>query len=90
MPSHTLLVTERVFRVLQGFSPAERREVNRLLGLIQADPWVDNAHKIIFPMPPAVMTAYVARDFWIVYHLSGNLITVYNVKHAAAFEPLPS
>lgn len=84
MPNFSLQVTANVLPFLRGLGPDDRREIRRLLGIIQADPYVDNRAKIVLPRPPAVFTVYVSPRFWIVYRLVGNsLITVYNVGWAS-------
>ncbi len=65
------------------FSPQEQREVRRLLEVIRIDPSIDNVHKIVFPMPPAVFTAYVTSQFWIVYHVMGTAIRVTSIWRIA-------
>lgn len=74
--------------MLRGFSPEERREVRRQLGLIQLDPLVDGVHKILFA-PHAVYTTYVTRQFWIYYFVEGGTITFADIDRATDYEPIP-
>lgn len=90
MGNYTLFVAKRIARVLrEGFTGDEQREIRRLLDVIQGDPLPDELNKFILPWPPAVFYAYVTPQFWIVYHVVGSEITVYNVGRSKDYEPVP-
>lgn len=57
----------------------DQQTVRRLFSLIQADPAIDNIHKIVFAVPPAVYTAYNDRQWLIIYHVVGNAIRVVSI-----------
>lgn len=84
------MIAESVLATVRGYSADDRREVVRLLGLIQAEPWIDNRAKIALLRPPAVYTVYVSPRFWIVYHMiDSQTINVVNVGRAGISEPAP-
>ncbi len=59
-------------RVLEALPLDQRRELQRLIALIEQDPYPDHEVKVIVMMPPAVLTAYVHPDWWLLYHIAEN------------------
>jgi hypothetical protein len=84
-----LRVAKKVLRKLQAFSPDEQREVVRLLGVIRIEPTPDRRNKHTLMLPPLVFTVYTTNQFWIVYHVVGNRVTILNVAHADEGAPSP-
>ena len=76
MPPYRVSLSQEASERLRLMPPQDQREVYRLLGLIAVDPSIDGVHKITYPKPPAVYTAYVTSQFWIVYHVIRTAVRV--------------
>jgi hypothetical protein len=67
----------------------ERAELRRVLRIIQMDPSPDGVNKILLPLLPLVLTAYVSSPLWVVYRLEGNTIVVSKIGRAKEGPPRP-
>ena len=74
--------------ILKGRSRAQRaalsledqQEVDRLINLIELDPWHDDVHKAAFDMPPVVISVYDNGTWRIAYRVADNaFIEVYAI-----------
>lgn len=59
----------------------------RLFNIIAMDPSIDGMHKIVFALPPIILSVYVAdQRFWIYYRISNTTVEIVNVKRR---DPIP-
>jgi hypothetical protein len=64
-----------------ALNPEDRAEVDRLIGLIELDPWLDGVHKFQIVVEPFIMNAYDNRIWQIVYRIADNaFIEVYGIR----------
>jgi len=87
--TYSVVVSRHLLPRLRQFDSADRREIRRIIGLIQLDPSPDNRVKILIPVMPVFYTAYMTGRFWIVYHVNGRVIHIDNVGRAGLSEPTP-
>jgi hypothetical protein len=78
-PYHRVTLTQPAQDHFWLLTEDEQDEVRRILGLIQVDPSIDGVHKIVFPMPPLILTAYVTSQFWVVYRVLNTSIRVVSI-----------
>jgi hypothetical protein len=83
LPSYSLSLSVPARNQYALLGGPDRREVRRLLAIIQLDPWIDNRHKVCFLMAPILLMAYVTAQFWILYHVPATGIRVTAIwRHA--------
>ncbi|MGE0545285.1 MAG: hypothetical protein AB7R89_34430 [Dehalococcoidia bacterium] len=64
-----------------ALSAVERDEVDRLIGLIELDPWIDGVHKFSMVFEPIVLTVYDNRLWQIAYRVVDNrFVETYGIR----------
>jgi hypothetical protein len=86
---YTILIAERLLATVRSYSQDDRREIARLLRLIEMDPSIDGRAKLPLMRSAGFYTVYASARFWIVYHVNGNVIVVTAVGRAGLPEPTP-
>ncbi len=59
----------------------ERRELRRLLALVQQDPFIDGVHKILLA-PDAPFTTYVSPLLYLFFYVEGGTIFAVDAEPA--------
>jgi hypothetical protein len=76
----------------EALSRKDQQALDRIVGLLCIDPYIDPPVKTKFDVPPAVITLYNDLKYWVVYHLTSNrTIEIWNVGRATDdVDPFPS
>lgn len=72
--SFDVLIPADAKRFYEGLDEADQAEIDRLIGLLQSDPWVDDIHKFVYPSEVVVLTVYDDGRWVILYRLLENHI----------------
>jgi hypothetical protein len=74
----------------EALSALDRAEVDRLIGIIELEPGIDELHKVQVPIPPDTLTAYDSGTWRIVYKLVDNaFVEIWGISRIRDEPPLP-
>lgn len=73
MDSRTSRLMGPAERFYVSVTDDDRREIDRIIHNLCADPTINNKTTFVFSVPPAILSLYSDGRFWIVYHLPTSL-----------------
>jgi hypothetical protein len=83
------LAGKQVGEFIKSLSPDEQSEVVSRLESLERDPTIDGIERITLFRFPALFGVDVASRFWIVFHVHGQTVDVYNIGRATVSAPAP-
>lgn len=69
-----LLVRGEARRFYESLTGTEKEEVERILALLQSDPWVDSVTKFVMAAQVVVLTVYDDGRWVVVYRFLNNVV----------------